>query len=125
MARRWLPGAAGIGRWLLLLALTLSVALVLGLPWGLVVMPGSARGVGQESVGTPTNPLPPSSEALASRSPWSRPESYPLTLRPRTPLYRPSAEWIGRLILPSPRETAAAPQEDWVWIEIEQAPAAR
>ncbi len=77
--------------------------------------------------GTPTHPLPESSEALASRSPWSRPESYPLSQRPRADLYRPSAEWIGRLVLPTPAEVAdpRAPQTDWVWIVVEQAPAAR
>jgi predicted Abi (CAAX) family protease len=77
--------------------------------------------------GTPTQPLLDSSETLASRSPWSRPESYPLDLRPRSDLYRPSADWIGRLVLPSAAEIAApdAPEDDWVWIVVEQAPAAR
>lgn len=65
-----------------------------------------------------------SSEALAWRSPWSRPASYPLALRPRLDLYRPSAPWIGRLILPAVAELAdpQAPAGDWVWIELEQAP---
>lgn len=78
-------------------------------------------------MGTPTRPLPESSEALASRSPWSRPESYPLAQQPRADLYQPSATWIGRLILPTPEDLAApqAPREDWVWIEIERAPAER
>jgi|688.fasta_scaffold123821_2 predicted Abi (CAAX) family protease len=77
--------------------------------------------------GTPQQPLPISSEALAARSPWSLPHSYPLSLRPRGDLYRPSAEWIGRLILPSPADLSAAeaPDDDWVWIELEQAPADR
>ncbi|MCP9926992.1 CPBP family intramembrane metalloprotease [Cyanobium sp. CH-040] len=80
--------------------------------------------------GTPTQPLPESSDALARRSPWNRPETYPLNLEPRSDLYRPSAEWIGRLILPSEDELAADRAaagadggEDWVWIELEQAPA--
>lgn len=77
--------------------------------------------------GTPTQPRPESSEALARQSIWSRPESYPLTRQPRADLYRPSAEWIGRLVLPTPAEVAdpRAPREDWVWIVVEQAPAAR
>jgi predicted Abi (CAAX) family protease len=81
----------------------------------------------EPGVGTPQRPLPASSEALASRSPWSRSQSYPLELRPRADLYRPSAEWIARLILPSPADLAdpAAPADDWVWIELEQAPADR
>jgi predicted Abi (CAAX) family protease len=79
------------------------------------------------AVGTPTAPRPLSSEALARQSIWSRPESYPLSQRPRPNLYQPSAEWIGRLLLPTPRDTAdpAAPAGDWVWILVEQAPAAR
>ncbi|MEB3184228.1 MAG: hypothetical protein VKN15_07545, partial [Cyanobacteriota bacterium] len=77
--------------------------------------------------GTPTQPLPQSSEALLGLSPWSRPASYPLALRPRSGLYVPSADWIGRLVLPGPAELAdpAAPRGDWVWIELEQAPEAR
>jgi predicted Abi (CAAX) family protease len=77
--------------------------------------------------GTPAHPRPESSEALARQSPWSRPESYPLSRQPRTDLYRPSADWIGRLVLPTPAEVAApdAPPGDWVWIVVEQAPAAR
>ncbi|MFM7361261.1 MAG: type II CAAX prenyl endopeptidase Rce1 family protein [Cyanobium sp.] len=77
--------------------------------------------------GTPQQPLPFSSEALAARSPWSLSRSYPLSQKPRTDLYRPSAEWIGRLILPAPAELASAdaPADDWVWIELEQAPADR
>jgi predicted Abi (CAAX) family protease len=84
------------------------------------------------SAGTPADPLPESSDALARRSPWNRPESYPLDQRPDPGLYRPSADWIGRLILPGPEERPAdRPQadtdgaEDWVWIELEQAPADR
>jgi predicted Abi (CAAX) family protease len=95
---------------------------------GLVVLLGALggpQGLAAPPVGTPTHPLPQSSEALARQSIWSRPESYPLAQRPRTDLYRPSAEWIGRLVLPTPAETAdpRAPREDWVWIVVEQAPA--
>jgi len=75
--------------------------------------------------GTPTHPRPESSEELAGRSPWSLPQAYPLQRRPRADLYRPSAEWIGRLLLPTPADTAdpSAPRGDWVWIVVEQAPA--
>jgi predicted Abi (CAAX) family protease len=74
---------------------------------------------------TATAAVGESSEALASRSPWSLPQSYPPSLKPRSDLYRPSAAWIGRLILPSAAEVAApqAPRQDWVWVEVEQAPA--
>ncbi len=89
---------------------------------GLLPVPAPAS-----PLGTPHAPRLESSEALASRSPWSRPERYPLTLRPQAALYRPSAAWIGRLILPTAPDIAAAgaPREDWVWIEVEQAPADR
>lgn len=73
------------------------------------------------AVGTPAHPLPNSSDALARQSPWNRPESYPLSLRPPQDRYHPSSEWLGRLILPSAAEAAATPG-DWVWIELEQAP---
>ncbi|MEO1001742.1 MAG: CPBP family glutamic-type intramembrane protease [Cyanobacteria bacterium J06638_7] len=97
-----------LGLWLLLLLA----------PWGAV-----------SAAGTPRDPLPESSDALARRSPWNRPASYPLELRPDTALYRPSSEWIGRLILPGAQESnpdeaqAAGADHDWVWLEVEQAPA--
>ena len=112
--RRWRRDWTWLGWWLSALLLTLS---------GLLG-PGSLSSL---AVGTPTRPLPESSEALAGQSIWSRPGSYPLAKRPRSDLYRASAEWIGRLMLPTREEVAdpVAPQEDWVWIELEQTPAAQ
>lgn len=81
-----------------------------------LLLPGSVHGVG-----TPLRPLPQSSEALAERSIWNRPESYPLDRSPAAGLYRPSAAWIGRLILPDPDQTRLD-ATDWVWIELEQTP---
>lgn len=106
-----LPGRRFVPSLLIGLALLLSL---LGLP----------AFAGLAAVGTPSQPLPLSSEALALQTIWSQPESYPLNLRPRADLYRPSAEWIGRLLLPSLQDLASnqAPADDWVWIEIEQAP---
>jgi predicted Abi (CAAX) family protease len=130
-ARGWRLGLAGGKRARLRLALILLLSLVVlrGLVPELAVA-GVARSpaVGRTAaVGTPTRPLPESSEALASRSPWSWPERYPLGQKPRADLYQPSASWIGRLILPTPEDLVVpqAPREDWVWIEIEQAPAER
>jgi hypothetical protein len=111
---KFLPSFSGVS----LTALLLCAALLLGL------LPASLRA---SPLGTPLQPLPQSSEALASLSPWSRPESYPLRLKPHADRYRPSAAWIGRLILPTEQEFAdpGAPREDWVWIEMEQAPPAQ
>lgn len=101
-----------------LLTPLLAVLLVVTL-----LLPALAPRPGHAAAGTPREPLPESSEELASRSPWTRPASYPLELRPDAGLYRPSATWIGRLILPSAEEPG--PAGDWVWIELEQAPADR
>ena len=128
MIRPLSPGPGPLNRWLA--ALLFTVVVLQGLLSPLLV-PGLAAPPPAPSspvaLGTPTRPLPQSSEALALRSPWSRPESYPLAQRPRADLYRPSAEWIGRLALPTPQEVAdpQAPQGDWVWIVLEQTPTAQ
>jgi predicted Abi (CAAX) family protease len=74
------------------------------------------------ATGSPRQPWPGSSEALARRSPFNRPESFPLAQRPRAGAYRPHADWIGRLILPSATEQTAR-AGDWVWLEVQQSPA--
>ena len=61
-----------------------------------------------------------SSEALSAQAPFNQPAYYPLEIRPDPLLFQPHAAWMGRLILPPPTAAAA---EDWVWIELEQAPA--
>ncbi len=106
-------------------------ALLAALLGALLVLPPLLAAMAPAAAqGTPTQPLPQSSDALARRSPWNRPEAYPLNLEPRADLYRPSAAWIGRLILPDADAIAAGEgrddpdsPEDWVWIELEQAPA--
>ena len=100
LPRRWFA-------WILSLAMMITIL--------------SAPQLQASGVGTPADPLPISSDALARQSPWNRPETYPLSLQPAPDRYVPSAEWLGRLILPSAAETAATPG-DWVWIELEQAP---
>jgi len=106
-----LPRFSGLPLIAVLLSALLSLA---------ALLPLGGLGARAAGIGSPSQPLAESSETLASRSPWSRPESYPLALKPRTDLYRPSAEWIGRLILPTAQEIAAAeaPPEDWAWIEL-------
>lgn len=102
---------AGRRRWL---------AWMMGMAMVLALMPGAQQQAG--AVGSPASPLPISSDALARQSPWNRPESYPLSRQPPLDRYHPSAAWLGRLILPSAEESARSPG-DWVWIELEQAPA--
>ncbi len=67
-------------------------------------------------------PPPPTSYDLAWRAPFNRPAHYPLERRPDPALYRPHGDWFGRLILP-PAAAMAQGGEDWVWLEVEQAPA--
>ncbi|MBW4529106.1 MAG: CPBP family intramembrane metalloprotease [Aphanothece saxicola GSE-SYN-MK-01-06B] len=67
-------------------------------------------------------PPPPTSYDLAWRAPFNRPSHFPLGRRPDTALYRPHGDWFGRLMLP-PAAAMAQGDEDWVWLEVEQAPA--
>ena len=57
---------------------------------------------------------------IALKSAFNRPDFYPIA-DVDSAHYRPVADWIGRLILPTMAEAAADPI-DWVWIEILQAP---
>lgn len=93
-----------------LLAVALLTLLPSSLQAGVTIPPGADRAA-------------VSSYALVQRAPFNRPDFYPLERRPNPALYRPHADWIGRLILPEPAE-AAASGEDWAWLEVEQAPAA-
>ncbi len=97
------------------------------LPWGLLALALLSLLPGFLPAGSTTPPRTDraavSSYSLLQRAPFNRPDFYPLDRRPDPALYRPHADWIGRLILPEPAE-AAASAEDWVWLEVEQAPAA-
>ena len=97
------------------------------LPWGLLAVALLTLLPGSLLAGSTTPPgadrVAVSFYSLVQRAPFNRPDFYPLDRRPDPALYRPHADWIGRLILPEPAE-AAASAEDWVWLEVEQAPAA-
>ncbi len=86
------------------------------LAMALLVLP-LARG----ALGAPAPP-PPTSYDLAWQAPFNRPEHYPLARRPDPALYRPHGDWFGRLILPAAAEMVPD-GGDWVWLELEQAPA--
>ncbi|MBW4521116.1 MAG: CPBP family intramembrane metalloprotease [Scytolyngbya sp. HA4215-MV1] len=72
---------------------------------------------GRSSAQSPTHP---SAYAIAQRAEFNHPTYYPLHQTVDDRDYQPTADWLGRLILPSP---TAAPTIDWVWVEILNAPA--
>jgi predicted Abi (CAAX) family protease len=92
----------------LALLLTLMAALGFGGFWTPVLLPAGMASA------------QPSSYDLAQRAPFNRPAFYPLGIRPDPALYRPNGTWIGRLILP---EASTPGTGDWVWIEVQHAPA--
>ncbi len=57
---------------------------------------------------------------LYQRSQWLRPSVYPLERTPNPALYRPVAQWIGRLILPAQTERDA---DGGCFFEVHHAPA--
>lgn len=65
----------------------------------------------------------PSHYDLARQAAFNRAEDYPIKSLPSTSNYRPTGEWVGRLILPSEEEYAKSPG-DWVWMEVWYAPVA-
>ncbi|HEY9879536.1 MAG TPA: CPBP family glutamic-type intramembrane protease [Leptolyngbyaceae cyanobacterium] len=65
----------------------------------------------------------PSNYDLARQAAFNRSEEYPVKSLPSTSNYRPTGEWVGRLILPSIEEYAKSPG-DWVWMEVWYAPVA-
>jgi len=76
-----------------------SLALVLAL--AALFSPALATmGATSPGIGTPSAPLPLSNDALSERAPFNQSAHYPLGLRPDPALYKPHADWIGRLILP-------------------------
>ena len=60
---------------------------------------------------------------LAQAATFNQVTTYPLTLLPSAPSYRPLGDWLGRLILPSAADYAADPG-DWAWMEVWHAPEA-
>ncbi|MDM7953961.1 MAG: CPBP family glutamic-type intramembrane protease [Cyanobium sp. CZS 25K] len=97
-------------RWLaLLVALAVTALLILPLAPAAQAPPGRT---------------PATSYDLAWQAPFNRPDHYPLERRPDPALYRPHGDWFGRLILPTAPAMGRG-SEDWVWLEVEQAPAGR
>lgn len=65
----------------------------------------------------------PTSYDLAQAAPFNRPDFYPIRAEQGRvdSLYRPVADWTGRLILPDPSDISD-PATDWVWIELTHTP---
>jgi predicted Abi (CAAX) family protease len=71
-----------------------------------------------------------SSYALASQAPFNQPGYYPLEQTLNPALYRPTGEWLGRLVLPTVDQLQASAQPssqtsaqaDWVWLELYHTP---
>lgn len=59
--------------------------------------------------------------AVTGRAPFNQPAFFPIGQTPPSDRYLPTAAWFGRLILPSVSEQG---ETDWVWLEVEHAPAA-
>lgn len=73
------------------------------------------------------NPLPLSQYASTVKAPFNQPSYYPAVQALPSNLYRPTGNWVGRLILPSAAEyqqVAKDKQEtDWAWLQVYVAPA--
>ncbi len=71
--------------------------------------------------------LPSSQYSSTITAPFNQPNYYPAQQAPPSIFYRPTAEWVGRLILPTAeqyQQFAKTNQEtDWTWFEVYTAPA--
>lgn len=90
---------------------------------GLVLIGGLLAIVLWHFLPRPTLPPRPSSYALSLAAPFNRPNFFPLAQDLGPPYYRPTGEWVGRLILPSPEQRRRDLDNDWVWVELYQVPA--
>lgn len=61
-----------------------------------------------------------SNYAIHIRQNFNQPSFYPVTKIPSANLYKPIADWVGRLILPTKQQLAD--NLDWVWLEVQHAP---
>lgn len=58
--------------------------------------------------------------AIHTRQDFNKPGFYPVGEIPQANLYKPIADWVGRLILPTKQQLQDG--LDWVWIEVQHAP---
>lgn len=64
---------------------------------------------------------PVSNYSLSQAADFNRLEHYPIQSLPSNNNYRPVADWLGRLILPT-QEEYAVDSGDWAWLEIWHSP---
>jgi predicted Abi (CAAX) family protease len=71
--------------------------------------------------------LPASQYSSTITAPFNQPSYFPAAQTPPSSVYHPTAEWFGRLILPTVtqyQQWAKTSQEtDWVWFQVYTAPA--
>jgi predicted Abi (CAAX) family protease len=60
--------------------------------------------------------------AVTGRAPFNQPAFFPVGQTPPSDRFLPTTEWFGRLILPSVQEQGP---QDWVWVQVEHAPASQ
>ena len=69
--------------------------------------------------------LPSSQYSVTIKAPFNQPSYYPVNQSP-PPNYRPVADWVGRLVLPSvdQYQTFSSNQQetDWAWFQVYSAP---
>ncbi len=73
------------------------------------------------TLGLSTPAQPVSNYALSLAADFNQLDHYPIQPLPSTASYRPVADWLGRLILPT-EEEYAADSGDWAWLEIWHSP---
>ncbi len=60
---------------------------------------------------------------ITNQAPFNQTQYYPLKQTVSSPIYQPTGEWVGRLILPTLEEIKHSEiTSDWTWIEIHDAP---
>lgn len=72
--------------------------------------------------------LPASQYSSTVTAPFNQPSYFPVKQASPSPLYRPTAPWTGRLILPTVAQyqqfANTTKETDWAWLQIYTAPAA-
>jgi predicted Abi (CAAX) family protease len=61
-----------------------------------------------------------SNYAIHTQQDFNQPSFYPIAKIPSANLYKPIANWVGRLILPTKQQLQDG--LDWVWLEVQHAP---